>query len=275
MKNVSATALSALALACAPLALAHDDGRNFELTVADFGQGLQLAAQGLNFTQATASPGGPIIDPEGNRPFVNAIHDHFGAAVTIGNVTTARAAFPSINTFNQSGTSALEGAALSLELIDGFKFVSPRVQREQVGNVIQPVTVTETNALTRTDLDLNTEDIVVTHTGSFASVSLSNPGALLLTDSFADSNQNDFEFFFDIGLDTTDTIYVLETVLRTTAADVADSEPVFIILSPDGTGPEERLHFESLFAEQQLGTVVPEPSTLALLGAGWLLIRRR
>ena len=282
--------LAGLLTACVgltPHAHAHTTGRNFELRVTDDTGTPTLVAAGLNFSESS-NPAGTVIDPSGDRPYVNAIHDHFdNFSVTGGG---ARATFPSINTFTQDGTAALSGTALYLDVLGGFKFVAPRVNRletadgivagaaigtqDAAGNLVAPDAA---GNLIATDLDLATENIFVTFSGGQIGTSLTEDSReLLLTSNFT-NGANDFEFTFDIGLIPLDTVYVLETVLRTDAEGVADSDSVYFIFSPDGVGPDERLHFESLAIERQLGLTVPEPTTAAAIGVGGLTLlgRRR
>jgi len=71
-----------------------------------------------------------------------------------------------------------------------------------------------------------------------------------------------------------DEIYVFEFQLRATpiASGVnalLPSDSVFVLLSPDGAGPDERLHHASLFLEQYV-TTIPEPASATLM-AGCVL----
>ena len=68
-------------------------------------------------------------------------------------------------------------------------------------------------------------------------------------------------------------IYVIKSILSTSAPGVEDSSTIYTLLLPDGANMAERLHHQSLYLESQLG--VPEPTSLALLGLGGLLLARR
>lgn len=59
---------------------------------------------------------------------------------------------------------------------------------------------------------------------------------------------------------------------------VEASDAVFILLSPDGSSPAEKLHHASLYQERYLGTrQIPEPasSTLLVVGLGSLYATHR
>lgn len=251
--------------------MAHTTGRNFEILVDAFGTGPQLAARGDNLTEAT-NPMGMIIDPAGPRNYINAIHGHFANIAGIA----ASATSPAFNTNNQIGTDALVGESLSLDLIGGFKYDSPRVGRRIDGNVILPDPIALAENFTPLPLNLPTENIIVTalgsgDTGDLDVASMTHDGSVLLTGNFA-GGALDFDLRFDVGFVPEDTIYVLETRLLT-SADVLASDSIFIVLSPDGAGPDERLHFESLHAESLLG--IPEPTSLALLAVSAVAALRR
>ena len=75
-------------------------------------------------------------------------------------------------------------------------------------------------------------------------------------------------------------IHVWDGVLSAIAPDefhpeISASDSAFLLLSPRGDDPVERLHHASLYLEEYLavnGIVVPEPTSILLLGLGGLLV---
>ena len=223
---------------------AHD-GRRFDIIVVDG----QLAAQGyLSGTDPTDDGGGVI------RPYFNAIHGHFNPSVG----STFFATLPGFDLFDDTA-DLLRGADLSLELLSASKWENPVVGTTPF---LVGLDATETIGVgfdTQPSIDSD-------RLGSFTLASAVN------------GSVTDIDLAYSIDTDPANTLYALEWRLSTTLAGIVDSESVYTILSPPGTGPVERLHHESLALERALGTTaVPEPNSLLMLAiAGSLgLFKRR
>ena len=108
------------------------------------------------------------------------------------------------------------------------------------------------------------------------SVSTTSAGSLTFLSKLDGTNGHDLDLSYDIADEPSNTIYVLESMLSTSAAGVANSGTIHTILSPDGANPTEKLHHPSLYLETQLGTPIPNPaaSSLLVIAVGIVLCRR-
>lgn len=267
LRTLGTLATLALAALTAAPAFAHA-GRNFAVQVVDDGQaGQQLRLQGFNTLGPEAG-----VDPNG-RQFFGAVHDHF-AFLPGGGAEAEQPGF-----LVNASEAGLLGHSLTLQVIGAKKWV---VDRNAV--------LMEGSAMLAPGIgidDINYDDLAsgetifinaVRNSGSF--VDTANLGELVLTGSggVADgglAGSDDIEVTYDIGVQAPDTIFVIESVLKTSAPGVADSASFFTILSPDGDDMRDRLHFPSLLVEQSLGTPVPEPAGLAVLAVLLPLAARR
>ncbi len=209
----------------------------------------QLFAQGYK-TDGVDDGGGLV------RPYLNAIHDHFGNSP--GASESASADLPGYDI--PDGIDALDGYDVTWTLTGAWKWVGPPMMPPAGTEVVQ------------TPLDTG-DTVYVTRGASF--VSTDSPGSLLLVNYAASGGVGgDLDLTYDIDLEPSDVLYVIESVLSTTAPGIADSETIYTILSPDPA--VGGLHHASLYLEQQLG-IVPEPASLTLLalGGGLALARRR
>lgn len=243
MKTQTPFVVGVLAAATALPALAHS-GRRFEIQVDGNGQ---LVAQGVN---SGADDGAPST-----RPYLNAIHGHWS---NFNSGTGASADLPSFDLFDPP--ASLEGASLTLTLDDAFKWVAPPTM---------PMAGTTPGFV---QLDLG-ETIFVSYGGITLDTDTFGQ-SLTLLDPVPAGGQDDLDLSYEIGLVPSDTIYVLQFTLGTDAAGIANSDPVYAILVPQGPA----YHHAALFAEAYLGTAVPEPGSLAALavmGAVTLSRRRR
>lgn len=221
-------------------ALAHD-GRRFEVQVNAEGQ---LIAQGVN--TGAVNDGAPDI-----RPYLNAIHGHWTNSATGGN---AFADLPSFDLFDPP--AEFEGADLTLTLDDAFKWAAPPMM-PAAG------TVPGIEAL-----------------GPGETIFVSFGGTTLSTDAFGESltllepvpvgGQGDLDLSYEIASQPDNVIYVLQFTLGTDALGIADSDPVYAILLPQG-----QLHHAGLYTESYLGTPIPEPGSLAALAVVGVIARPR
>lgn len=222
-------------------AWAHD-GRRFEVKV------LENQLLGHGYISDGVDDGGGVV-----RPYYNALHGHWENNPTPG-VTAASADLPGYDVLDAA--DPLIGYDLVWTLTGARKWSNP-----VVGGPI----VFE-------DLALE-EEIFVTFGNSTVSTGPTfGLGPLTLLDVFTGGNGGDIDLTYDIGLEPTGVLYVLESTLSTSSPGVWESGTLFTIFAPEG-----ELHHESLYLESQLGTPVPEPGSAALLaiGGAGLLIRRR
>lgn len=243
MKSTPSTVLLLASLA---LPAAAHDGRRFEIQ----NMGNQLWAQGYLSGADPVNDGGGLI-----RPYFNAIHGHWTNNPSPA-VTAASSTLPGFDLFLGGD---LTGFDLTLTLEGARKWVSP-----------PPMPTAET-VVDFTALEAN-EEVFVGFGGEF--VSTATPGTLTLIESVTAGGLLDIDLTYDIAAEPTAVLFVLDFTLSTSNPDIASSEIISVILSPDGTGPIERLHHASLFLESKLG-VVPAPSTGALLLASGLFAGRR
>lgn len=224
---------------CAPV-LAHD-GRRFEIKVVDN----QLVAHG--YISDGVDDGGGVM-----RPYFNAIHGHFENKTN----NFATADLPSFDVLDDA--DALIGHDLVMTITGFRKWSSPDT----------------TGPVNLTPLDADESMEVVFGGESVASSGPLDP--LTLLGNFNGSNGSDLDLSYDFfGDNPVGEIYVIQSVLTTTAPGVADSTTIYTILSPDGSTPMEKLHHASLFTEQALGTPIPEPAMLGLAALLPLLMCRR
>ncbi|MEO0483291.1 MAG: GC-type dockerin domain-anchored protein [Planctomycetota bacterium] len=219
-------ALSALGLIAA--ASYGHGGRRFEIKVHEG----QLVAHGYN--SLGVDDGGGV-----ERGYYNALHDHWNWN-PVPSVQASSADLPGFDVF---AGSALEGYDVTLTLVGGTKWVSPPMM-PMAGTV--PV---------MEPLDAS-EEIFVTYGG--VTVSTVTPGALDLVSTVPAGGALDLDLAFDIGARPSGVIHALEFELSTDAPGVAASDSVYLLLSPDGATPMQKLHHASLYLESYLGTPIAQ-----------------
>jgi len=278
--------ISLVVLAAIALPAPAHDGRRFQIEVRDN----QLRAQGVN------SAGVPI-DPAGLRNYFNAIHGHWSNLTSpqladlpgydAGFGTTALSDFDVYLTI----TGATKWTSVSDNLVDPD--ASGSTQNIIAGGQIKPGTTLDLQPLaaneslqvniggaggetvSTVDLGGGGAGLTITLIDNFDGKLLIGPDGIVDnpdTQNPSNGYDVDLTYLYDGPSAPLDAIYVLETVLSTDAPGIADSDTVYTIFAPDGSGPINRLHFAALFTEQQLGTVVPEPASAALLAVGGALV---
>lgn len=230
-------------------AYAHN-GRGFEIEVVAG----KLQAQGFN---SAAPDGAPAI-----RPYLNSIHDHWRY---IQQIDESVATLPEFEVSPQVAFSDLESYSLAAELVSATQWKSPP---------LMPMAGTIPSL---TPLDVN-EVISIQTLG--APVLTDTLGTLELSSSVPAGGTGDIIPSYSVSGSPRGKIHVLELVLSANAPDatfpgIASSDPIFVLLSPDGVGPVERLHHASLYLERYLGEngrPVPEPGTTVLLLTSLLMV---
>jgi len=243
---------------------AHD-GRRFDILVIDD----KLYAQGYLSGANPTDDGGDIV-----RPYFNAIHSHFENALN-PNTQSAEATLPSFDIFAPAAEQ-LDGADVYLELLNVLKWEDPTPQDTSLVGEMR----------LRQDFDIpevlpglgeGDQPIFV---GFEDEVLNSEDGGRLTLASDLNGPAVDLDLTYQIDDRPENVIHVLEWQLSTTKAGIESSDSVYTILSSDGVGVVERLHFRSLALERELGvtiTAVPEPGSLAALavGAAVTMLRRK
>ncbi len=245
MKRLTRTA-AAIAIACGS-AFAHD-GRRYEVLVSDN----MLYARG--YISNSVDDGGGVV-----RPYYNALHGHWENNPSPA-INAASGDLPGFDLFEPGD---LVGHSLVLTLTGASKWLSPPISPDP--SVVPDLT----------PLDAG-EEIFVTY-GS-TTVSTVSPGSLELLSSVGAGGDLDLDLSYDIADKPSGVLYVLGFELSSPGSGVASSDTVYVILSPDGDDPTQKLHHASLFLEQYLGTPVPSPAPVALGGVfaiGAIAKRRR
>ncbi len=222
-------------------AAAHP-GRRFQIQVVDG----QLRAQGY-ITDGVDDGNGLM------RPYYNSIHDHW---TNVPGDTTAISIQPGYDLLDPG---PLVGEDIMLRLIGASKWVAPPMM-PMPGTIplLEPLGPGETISVTFNQTSVNTD----------------SPGLLPLLFETPVNGAIDMDPLYAIGQHPANVIYVLQFELSTTAPGVAASDPIHVLMSPDGDNMMMRLHHASLYLESYLG--IPSPSALAMLGlAGLGACRRR
>ena len=238
MKLYTMVLFTALISITSSAVFGHGVGRLFDVAVIDG----KLVARGYN----SGSPDGL----DSIRPFVNSIHDHFnfiGSEAEPLGVTN----FPSwdIGILSDSDISPLIGYELTVELVGSGKWVN--IPPQDGTGLEQDFGIPELVNLSPEVLKNKSDDIIrVRFNGK--TINTLSLGNFQLSSNVAGATPDlDFEYFIDHHNKTE--IYFVEFKLSTNAPGIADSDTIYAIQSPDGMGPVERLHFQSLYLEVYLG----------------------
>lgn len=243
IRQTLAAVCSAVALAALLAAPAHAHlGRRLRLFV----ENGQIVAYGAN----TGSPDGlPNL-----RPYAGVVHDHW-KNYTLPSLPEPKFAQTYLPEFDvPASTTALVGHAIRLNLVGAFQWTSP---------VLAPQGVT---VPTLTPLDLGE---VITITASQNTwTDTAKLGNVLLDPALPAGGDPDVPILYSIVGHPTNEIHILKFVVSSTppvgGSPLQSSAPVYVMISPDGTTMEQKLHHESVFLEEYLANV-PEPSAAMLL----------
>ena len=236
------------------VAVAHN-GRGFEIEVV----GGKLQAQGIN---AGAFDGAPAV-----RPYTNSVHDHWKY---ISALSASIATLPEFEVLPPVAQSSLESYALDLKLRSAWQWVAPPPM-PPAGTIpkLEPLDPGESISIQTLGAPITTDTL----------------GVLELSPSVPAAGTGDVAPLYQISGSPANEVFVLEFLLKATAPSSAypaiqSSDPVFVILSPDGSNPIEKLHHTSLFLEEYLaldGLPIPEPtsSVMVLVTSSCCLFMRR
>ncbi|TWU29815.1 hypothetical protein [Bythopirellula polymerisocia] len=217
------------------------EGRRFLIEVVNG----KLQVQGINSGMSDGAPA--------TRPYTNSIHDHWKnyTSVELGDIATSF--LPDFEI--QIGTAfvTLKDHEVVLELLSVKQWLNPPLMPapETIPN-LQP---------------LDPGEVIRIEAGT--TVTSDTLGSLLISPSVPQTGIADILVNYSIDGHPSNEIHVLQFRLSATPADpnqpdlINDSDPIYILLSPDGDNPMEKLHHASLYLEQYLATV-PEPGSFAL-----------
>ena len=240
-----------------PVDSAHGHaGRKFLVEVVNG----KLQVQGVN----TGVPDGAPA----SRPYINAIHDHWqNITPPPGSGLEPRATSFLPDYEIQIGTAfvVLREHEVTLDLVRASQWVNPPPM-PMLGTVpdLQPLDLGEV-------IQIEAANTITTDT----------LGTLLLSASVPPSGIEDILVNYSISGHPAAEIHVLEFRMSATPTNpnlpdrIADSNPIFVVLSPDGENPVEKLHHTSLFLAEYLAAQsvkVPEPATLAMGASAFTLL---
>lgn len=233
------------------LAANAHDGRRLAVVVVDG----KLAAHGYN--------SGAYDQQVSPRPYYNAIHGHWHNQEVAG-MPFADANLPSFDVFGpdtvgsigvSTSSAALANESLTLTLLGASTWTPP---------AMMPFGAVDL-------LPLSGETIMVDHGAQ--SISTDTLGSLVLADlNEIDpaAGKIDLDLEYLIEGHPSNSLYVLEWSLSTSAPGVASSDSIYTILSPQGA-----LHHQALHLEAHLGAAIaPEPAAGSLLAAYMALATR-
>lgn len=216
-------------------------GRRFQIGI----ENGKLIAQGAITTGV--DDGGGVV-----RPYTNVLHDHWSNSPLIG-FERASSTLPGFDVLGPA-PSELRFQSLSLELKSASQWLAPP-------SMIGPGT---TPSLVPLGGD---QELSMTLGGQ--SVFPGDGQSLLLDPSIDPGGSLDIDPLYAINETPVDKLIVLELELTTSAPGVFRSDPIYVVLSPDGDSPAARLHHTSLFLEDWLASRnIPEPNTAVLVVIG-------
>lgn len=232
----------AAAVSLLPAPAGAHEGRRFAIEVVEG----RIQAQGIN---TGADDGAPYV-----RPYTNSLHDHWQNVPGIGAVSS----LPGFD-ITPSSSVALAGHRLEIELLRVREWVNPPM--------------TPAPGMTPMLSPLPPGQIISVHC-PVATLTSDTLGATPLIEAISFGGVRDIDLFYQINDLPQDSIHVLDFRLFASRLDgsptsVLPSRTVYVLLSPDGATPQERLHHASLYLESYLAAA-PEPSAMLLAAASLL-----
>jgi hypothetical protein len=221
-------------------------------------EGGKLVARGVN----TGTPdGAPEI-----RPFEGAVHDHW-RNFHLPELPTPDFATTFLPEFDlPASVASLQHHSLSLRLVDAFQWAHPQLSHHgSTTPHFQPLDDGEVIRIEGADNTSTTTDQL----GSFTLLQLVPPGG-----------DPDIPVAYHINGHPDDEIHVLKFILSATnlvgPTTIAASDPIYVLLAPDGATHAEKLHHEALFLSEYMASLpVPEPGGLGLSILGLLAVFAR
>jgi hypothetical protein len=207
----------------------------------------KLVAQGVN----TGMPdGAPEI-----RPFEGAVHDHW-RNFHLPELPTPDFATPFLPEFDlPASVTSLQHHSLSLRLVDAFQWAHPQLSHRGLTTPhFQP---------------LDQGEVIRIEGADNSSTTTAQMGSLTLLELVPPSGDPDIPIAYSINGHPRDEIHVLKFVLSTMnlvgPTAIAASDPIYVLLAPDGATHAEKLHHQALFLSEYMASLpVPEPGGLGL-----------
>lgn len=245
-------AVALLQLTCSP-ASAHL-GRRLRLNI----ENGKIVAYGANTGEPDGLPN--------ERPYAGAVHDHWKnyTLPSLPQPVFAQTYLPEFDV--PASVTGLVGRSLNLQLVGAWQWANPMMAHH--GHTTPTLTPLDPGEVIRVDGALNTWTDTV------------QKGSLLLSEPLPAGGDPDVPILYSIVGHPVNEIHVLKFIISAStpagAQPLLPSAPVYVMISPDGTTMEEKLHHESLLLEEYM-SAVPEPSAgcLMLLAAAGLVRRSR
>ncbi len=245
-------AFAVLLLTCSP-ASAHL-GRRLRLNI----ENGQIVAYGANTGEPDGLPN--------ERPYAGAVHDHWKnyTIPALPQPTFAQTFLPEFDV--PASVTGLVGRSLTLDLVGAWQWANPVMAHH--GHTTPTLTPLDLGEVIRVEGALNTW------------TDTAQKGSFLLSEPLPAGGDPDVPILYSIAGHPVNEIHVLKFIISAStpvgAQPLRPSAPVFVMISPDGTTMEEKLHHESLLLEEFMSNV-PEPSggCLMLLAALGLVQRSR
>jgi hypothetical protein len=218
-------------------------GRRLRLDVA----GGKLTAQGVN----TGAPDGAPNE----RPYDGVVHDHW-RNFTVPALPTPEFANSFLPEFDVPPyVTELEHHSLSLQLTGAWQWVSP-----------------PHHALSPNFTPLDPGEVIRIDGAANTFTTTEAMGSLLLSESIPAGGDPDVGVLYSIDGHPQDEIHILRFIVsaENTAGPthIQPSDPIFVVIAPDGPTHLDKLHHQSLFLSEYLSTRgIPEPTSGALMAA--------
>lgn len=224
-------------------------GRRFRLAI----ENGQIVAFGAN----TGAPDGlPNV-----RPYAGVVHDHW-KNYTLSALPEPEFAQTYLPEFDvPASATGFVGRSLYLNLVGAWQWDQP--------------TLSQQGQTTPTFTPLDPGEVIRIEAAQNTWTDTTQLGSLLLSPPLPAGGDPDVPILYSIVGHPENKIHVLKLVISAStpveASPLASSDPVYVLLSPDGATMEHKLHHESLFLEEYMSNV-PEPGSAAILSVGCAIL---